>query len=72
MRRLSSNALIKNEMCCAHFVRRKRLCCICQNDLSVNWCKLSLITETTLGLCERAGDHCVCGKKNGSLMSKSF
>ena len=57
MRRLPSNTLIKNEMFCVHFVSSKKMCGMCQNDLSVNCFKLFLITETTLGLCERVGNH---------------
>lgn len=44
-------------MGCAHFVSLKKLSGMCQNDLLVNWLKLFLITETTLGLCERVGEH---------------
>ena len=49
--------LEKNAMGCAHFVSLKKLSGMCQNDLLVNWLKLFLITETTLGLCERVGEH---------------
>ena len=62
----------KVKKCCAHFVSSKKMCGMCQNDLWVNWFKLFLITETTPGLCERVKNHLVCGKKNGSLMSKRF